>query len=183
MHCSENDIIACICEGSSERTLIQLLLEENQLIFSSEQLLQGQTLTGTYRKPSKFTDQFLTMDYGGQKVAMFIIQDNKTPYSIKAPYSDKVLGPHLVVTAPEVEMLMIHSLNLYNQYQKVKSNKKPSIFVAEHLKKTSAKIKSASFIKDFYQNHDLRQSLIIHKQKAKSEKNIYFLADLLKPLV
>ncbi|EUJ31287.1 hypothetical protein [Listeria cornellensis] len=180
MHCTENDIVACICEGSSEKNIIHLLLQNNLLIFSEEQLLQGKVLTGPYRKSDKFTDQFLTMDYGEQEVVIFIIQDNKTSFLIRKPYSNKIRGPHIVVTAPEIEMLMIHSLGLYNQYQKVKKSKKPSIFVAEHLKKTTSKIKSTPFILEFYQKYDLKESLILHKRKAKNEKGSFFLADFLK---
>lgn len=174
------DLVACICEGPSEKLLIDLLLTNEQLIFDRSQLLDDKILTGTYRGAAKFQNTYLTMDYGAQKLVVVKVEDKKSNFTFSAAYAKKIQETYYVITAPEIEMLMIHSLNLYTQYQKVKSNKKPSVFLAEHLKKPTNKIKSQDFIRDFYDRYDLIEAIKIHKQKAPRERNCHFIADLLK---
>ncbi|MBC6309630.1 hypothetical protein HCJ66_08670 [Listeria sp. FSL L7-1582] len=177
---SKNNYIACICEGSTEQNLINLLLEQNLLSFSKDQLLEKNTIKGLFRDSTKFTNRFLTRDYGDKKITIFIIQDKKTSYTIKDPYSKKIEGLYQFVTSPEIEMLMIHSLSLYKDYQKVKSTQKPSCFVAEKLKTSPKKIKRKEFIEDFFTKHDLKTAIISHKSNSKKVSGSYFLADLLK---
>lgn len=111
---------------------------------------------------------------------MLSIQDDTKSYTIKSPYSNKVKEVCLVITKPEIEMLMIHSLSLYNDYQKVKSKKKPSLFLAETLKKKSSVIKSEVYIRDFFKDYSLVDAIKKHSQKTKKDKNHYLLIDLLK---
>lgn len=181
---SSTDYVACICEGSSEMNILSLLLEADALIFSQPQLINDEILPPKYRVAKKFCDEYLTMDYGTSKIAVFVIQDRKNvSYKISSPYSNKITGPHIVVTAPEIEMLMIHSLNLYNEYKKSKGNPKPSIFLAQHLREKTAKIKSTSYIRDFYKEHDLIEAIHIHKTKsAKLTRRNVFLADILNSM-
>ena len=62
------------------------------------------------------------MDYEGGRVVVLVIQDRKgVKYSIKNPYSEKVRFITYAITAPEVEMLMIHSLGYYEDYKKQKT--------------------------------------------------------------
>lgn len=177
---SPENLVACICEGSTEKTIISILLEENALTFTEDQLLDEELLFGKFRDPETFTDHYLTMDYDGTKIVVLSIQDDTRSYNIKSPYSNKIKEVCLIVTKPEIEMLMIHSLNLYNDYQKLKSKKKPSLFLAEHLGEKSSVIKSEAYIRKFYKKHSLVDAIQQHSKKAKRTKNHYFLVDLLK---
>ena len=38
------DLIACLCEGSMEQAIMEILLENNRLIFEREQLLKEEIL-------------------------------------------------------------------------------------------------------------------------------------------
>lgn len=177
---SSEDIVACICEGNTEKYIINLLLESNSLIFSKSQLIDGDVLEGKYRKANVFADQYLTMSYGAHKIVILSIQDNYTVYRINKPYMDKVKSLYLVVTAPEIEMLMIHSMGWYDEFQKNKSKKKPSEYVAEKFKMKVSKVKSKDFIISFFKNHSLEEAIMEHKKKAKIKKGSIFLADLLR---
>jgi hypothetical protein len=128
----ESDLVACICEGSAEKTIIELLLDQDALIFSRDQLLDEAILHHNYMKAQRFSDQFLTMDYGKTKISVVVVQDRKIPYTIRAPYVNKISGIYCAITAPEIEMLMIHSLGMYHEYNK--HHKKPSIFLADILR-------------------------------------------------
>lgn len=178
MNLSEN-IVACICEGNTEKYLISLLLEQDALVFNENQLLDG-ILQGQYRNPDNFASQYLTMDYEGTKVVILIIQDGKSNYKIKQSYRRQVEEICLVVTSPEIEMLMVHSLGLYDSFQKVKSFKKPSIFLAEHLGIKSSKLKSKTYIYQFFSDYSLINAIKEHAKKTKGDSKHYLLADLLK---
>ena len=47
--------IACICEGTAEQTIMNLLLENNRLIFTYDDLLDGEVLR--CRKAKDFEEQ------------------------------------------------------------------------------------------------------------------------------
>lgn len=175
---SPQDIVACICEGPTEKNIISLLLDNNNLIFTRDQLLENDCLLGKYKKSTVFCSQYLTMDYEERKLVILVIQDHKNKYVIKPPYSEKIAGNHLIVTAPEIEMLMIHSSGLYDKFQK--SKKKPSVFLAEEWKIRTSKIKHTSFIKDFYNKNSLVEAIKMHSQKAPKSNKYMMLNDILK---
>lgn len=179
---SDDSYVACLCEGQAEMTILDILLDKSALVFSRQQLLDRKVLSPPYyRDSSKFTNQYLTMNYGGRQICVFSIQDRKvSSCKIKPPYLDKISGPYYVITAPEIEMLMIHSLSLFEEYKKTQQGRKPSIFLAEHLKEKSSKIKSRPFIEAFYLQHDLVAAIKEHKRQAGQLKHKQlFLADIL----
>lgn len=47
-------LVACICEGGAERTIIQMLLDNNLLLFTNEQLLDGEILGRQDRSAKNF---------------------------------------------------------------------------------------------------------------------------------
>lgn len=173
----KNNYVACICEGASEKTIINMLLKSEDLIFTEDQLLGGEIIVGCNSR--RFIDEHLQMDYEGVKIDLVIVQDTKKWKEIKAPYNNQINNIYFCETSPEIEMLMIHSMGLFEDYQKKKSTTKPSLYIAQYKQKKSAVIKSQQYIKDFYDEHDLKDALKIHKSKSKKSKD-YFLADLLK---
>lgn len=180
---SSDDIVACICEGNSEKYIIEILLEQDKLIFDREQLLDNKILTGNYRKTKVFTDNYLTLDYEDKNLVILFIRDNSNfNFFIKDPYNHQVKGNYLVITSPEIEMLMIHALDLFDEFQKVKSVKKPCEFLCEKKKMTQGKLKSKNYIYSFYEDHDLVNSIKMHKSKSSKLKkeNHLFLKDILK---
>lgn len=52
-------IIACIAEGSAEKAIIEILLEHDKLIFSTDELIDYQVLSGYYRNPKYFERDYL----------------------------------------------------------------------------------------------------------------------------
>lgn len=178
-----SDYIACICEGPSEMAIMDLLLQKEVLCFEKSQLLDGKLLSSKFfRDPKLFTDRYLTMDFEDGRLCVLLIQDRKTTrYAIKSPYLEKVDVLGYVITAPEIEMLMIHSLDLYDDFKKHSSRKKPSVYLAEKKGIKTAKIKSEEHIRNFYTNHDIVDAITTHKRKSQNLNGTdrYFLADLL----
>lgn len=50
--------IACICEGSAEQAIMDLLLDNNKLIFSKEQMLEGETIRCRGAKNFEFVKNY-----------------------------------------------------------------------------------------------------------------------------
>lgn len=182
---SSENIVACICEGNSEKYIMSILLEKDKLIFSEDQLLDNQFFQGKYRNPEVFSAQYLTMDYkdpeiGLREVVVLVVKDDKRNYVIKKPYSDRVKSKYLVVTSPELEMLMIHASGLYDEYKNKYSRKNPSLFLADEWGKKRSIIKSEKFIRDFFEKNSLVDAIKQHSQKTKRVNQYMFLADFLK---
>lgn len=172
------DLVACICEGSAEKTIIEILLNNDKLRFTKKQLLSGAILTKKYRNSVSFQNDFLTLDYEERKIVIIVVQDREIGYKIRDPYSGKIKGNYSLLTRPEIEMLMIHSLRLRDEFGKVK--RKPSVFLQNKLRIREPTLKSKEYIENFYNNHDLVSAIIEHKRVTKDVSGHYFLADILK---
>ena len=82
-----------------------------------------------------------------------------------------------VITAPEIEMLIIFNEDKYKEFKK--SGKKPSDFCKEDLKMTS--VKSYNFVKDYFADPDILLAAIRkYHEISKIRKGEYTLLDLLK---
>lgn len=66
--------VACICEGGAEKTIIELLLDSNSLIFSYDDLLEGKILRCC--KARDFETQYLRK-YFNEKVTVLRILDSR----------------------------------------------------------------------------------------------------------
>ena len=55
--------IACICEGGAETAIMNMLLDQNKLIFSRDELLEGEILKT--RKGKDFETRYLKKDFAG----------------------------------------------------------------------------------------------------------------------
>lgn len=82
-----------------------------------------------------------------------------------------------VITAPEIEMLIIFNEDKYNEFKK--SGKKPSIFCKENLK--MSRVKSYDFVREYFENPEiLVQAIKRYNEISKIRKGEYTLLDLLK---
>lgn len=165
--------VACICEGAAERTIINILLENRLLCFRKDQLIDGRTIQ--CRKAKNFEEEYLSRGFS-EKITVFrILDSHREDFKLSALYQQKVKVLN-VITAPEIEMLIIHKLGKYSAYQK--SGKKPSVYCKELLKTRS--IKSEDFMRKFFSDVDqLVVAIHEHKSKSKQKKDELFLADLL----
>ena len=96
---------ACICEGATENTIMDILLDEELLVFSREEMLEESVIR--CRDGKKFEQKIDVIN---------------------------------VITAPEIEMLIIHNEKAYDRYKEFKkSGKKPSDFCEENLRMSDVK--------------------------------------------
>ena len=116
--------IACICERSAETAIIDVLVDNNLLIFTREDMPEEN-----------------------------------------------------VITAPEIEMLIIHSEGAYERFKR--SGKKPSEFCKADLRMHN--VKSYDFVKDYFSNpQTLVNAIKEYRRTSNIPKGEYSLSDLLK---
>ncbi|MFD1988666.1 hypothetical protein ACFSGI_01600 [Paenibacillus nicotianae] len=169
-----NYLIACICEGSFEQAIIEILLEHDQLIFSIDQLLEKEVLR--CRKAANFQNRYLDKAMNKPIKVYRILDSRNENFKLSKPYAKKVEIIN-IITAPEIEMLIIHAENKYNEYSR--SRMKPSEFVISALKMRS--VKTYDFAKNYFSNIDqLLDAIQQYHSKANLPKNELTLKDLLK---
>jgi hypothetical protein len=102
--------VACICEGSAEQAIIELLLDHNLLRFTYDNLLDGEVLR--CRSAKNFEEQHLRKGFT-EKITVFRILDSRREnFKLSKAYASKIDVIN-IITAPEIEMLLIFSMNKY----------------------------------------------------------------------
>ncbi|WP_329602443.1 hypothetical protein [Enterocloster hominis (ex Hitch et al. 2024)] len=66
--------IACICEGGAERAILDLLLENNKLIFEKENLIEEENLR--CRKGKDFEERYLKKGFS-EKITVYRVLDSR----------------------------------------------------------------------------------------------------------
>ena len=170
-----SNLIACICEGGAETEIMNILLDNNMLIFEREQLLEERVIPRTSVK--EFEKRYLRLAYDQQILILRIIDSRSEEFKLSKAYRCQVDIVN-VITAPEIEMLIIASQNKYNEFCK-SGIKKPSDYCKSELKLKN--VKSPQFIKKYFSDPNFLISSIkeyhrIHKQKN-DEASLF---DLLK---
>lgn len=171
--------IALIPEGQSEHTYLNILLDDDRLIFSRDDLLRQEVLHRENFSGSVFTRNHLRLNYP-QKLNVIIVCDSKKTFKIKPPYNEKLHTPVYVLTRPEIEMLQIIHFDLWKEFQK-RSNVKPSTFLAERLRIKVSQIKNYKHITRIFTGETLEAAIREYARLApKPPHNCYHLAALLK---
>ena len=166
--------VACICEGSAERSIIKLLLDNDKLIFNWDDLLDGEILR--CRGAKKFEEQHLRKGFKEKITVLRVLDSRRENFNLSKAYVGKIDVVN-VITAPEIEMLVIFAEGQYNEYKK--SGKKPSIFCKENLKYSN--VKSTQFIEDYFADIEVLIAAIREYRRVSNiQRDEYALADLLK---
>lgn len=165
---------ACICEGSAEAAIIDILLEHDRLVFTRKEMLEEQVLR--CRDGKKFETRYLRKGFADRISVIRILDSRRENFKLSKAYENKVDVIN-VITAPEIEMLIIFHENQYNEFKK--SQKKPSEFCKEDLKMPD--VKSYSFVKDYFSNPEVLVAAIKkYHEMSRIPKGEYTLLDLLK---
>ena len=165
---------ACICEGSAENAIIDILLDNDLLIFTREEMLEEEVIR--YRDGKRFEEKYLRKGFLEKISVIRILDSRRENFKLSKAYEQKVDVIN-VITAPEIEMLIIFNEDKYKEFKK--SGKKPSDFCKEDLMMTS--VKSYRFVKDYFSDPDiLLTSIKKYHEISKIRKGEYTLLDLLK---
>lgn len=168
-----NKNIACICEGSSEQAIMDLLLENNKLIFNNSNLITEEIIR--CRNAKEFEKKYLKKDFEEKITVLRILDSRRENFRLSFLYRNKVDIIN-IITAPEIEMLIIINENQYKNFKN--SRKKPSEFCKIDLKFSN--VKSYLFVYNYFSKIDnLIDSICEYKRISKIRKDEYTLYDLL----
>lgn len=131
---------AIICEGAAEEAIIEILLNHSLLLIESdENLLEDGPIR--VRSADEFCEKYLGRDFDGKVDVYRILDSRREQFSFKtrkkAKLYEEKLNIHNIITAPEIEILIIISENKYQAF--LKSKEKPSDFCKKKLKMKSVK--------------------------------------------
>ena len=135
--------VACICEGAAEKAIIEILLDADKLIFKRDDLLEGELLR--CRSGKNFEEQHLRKGFTEKITVLRILDSRREQFKLSKAYEHKIEVIN-VITAPEIEMLVIFNEGKYEEYKK--SGKKPSDYCKTDLKYPN--VKSTDFVKRYF---------------------------------
>lgn len=169
-----NCYIACLCEGTAEETIMNILLDNDLLIFDRSMLIEEKPLR--VRKGADFEKRYLRKGFSKPVTVIRILDSRREKFRLSKEYEQKVQVIN-VITSPEIEMLIIHSEGKYKEFEK--SGLKPSDFCKQKLGYKN--VKSAGFIRKYFSDPLLLVDAIReHSKKTKRFKREYLLNDILK---
>ncbi len=165
---------ACICEGAAEEAIMDVLLDNNLLIFTREEMLEEKVIR--CREGKRFEERYLRKGFDGKISIIRILDSRREKFKLSRAYQDKVDVIN-VITAPEIEMLIICTEDKYQEFKK--SKKKPSIFCKEDLKMSN--VKSYDYVREYFADVNVLITAIKrYTEISKVEKGECTLLDLLK---
>ena len=166
--------VACICEGSAERAIMELLLDDDKLIFTRKELLEEEIIR--QRSAKEFEKRYLRKGFNEKITVLRILDSRNENFKLNKAYVDKVDVIN-IITAPEIEMLIICNENKFEEFKKAKM--KPSKFCKTVLKFSN--VKSYEFVKGYFSNTDkLIESIREYRRVSNIKKGEFTLSDLLK---
>ena len=175
MDLNVKNYIACICEGSAEEVILDILLDADLLIFSRDSLLGGELIRT--RGGEAFARKHLGFELDEKVTILRILDARSESFRIPLAYAWKIEDVYQVITSPEIEMLMILNEGLYKEY--CKSGIKPSDFCKQKLH--MSEVKTKAFVRDYFSDpDDLKNAIMEYKRVKKLPKGELCLADLLR---
>lgn len=168
--------IACICEGGAETAILNILLDNDLLVFNRSQMIDEDVIPRISVK--EFERRYLRTAYDQKILILRVIDSRSEQFNLKKPYRCQVKVIN-VITAPEIEILIIVSQKKYDDFCHSKTSK-PSDYCRVEL--GFKNVKSPEFIKEYFKDpaylvESIKEYHRVHKQKKK-EASLY---DLIKP--
>lgn len=79
---------ACICEGSAEEAIIDILLDNNLLIFARDEMLEEQVIR--CREGKRFEERYLRKGFNGKISIIRILDSRRENFKLSRAYQNKV---------------------------------------------------------------------------------------------
>lgn len=172
-----------MCEGPNELEIIRMLLENDRLIFTEDDLLNLVPYHARQIGYNAAVKTALNL-YHGEVVVLRIGDKLNDELKIPREYKGTITDIKKYCTKPELEMLLIISENIDSEFEKVKSRTSPKAFSKENVVYNRTRYNNSTvFYRNYYgERIDLLVDTIKrYKQlKGKHRKDELYLADLLK---
>ena len=167
--------VACICEGTAEQVIVEKLLDAERLIFSKDDLLDGELIRT--RGAAAFEKRYLRKGFQDRITVVRILDSRREKFNTSKAYEPKIAAVYNVITAPEIEILIVLNEGKYEAYKR--SRKKPSDYCKEDLKMSD--VKSRKFVEDYFSDVNILVAAIREYRRVSNiPEGEYSLCDLLK---
>ena len=167
----QNGYVLCICEGTAEEVIMDILLENKCLVFEKDDLLDEEVTR--IRTASAIQTKFLNREFQRQVNILRILDSRREQFHLGPLYRER-FPVYEIYTRPEIEMLMVWAENQYHAFRN--SGKKPSDYIQGLY--PHQRIKSQEFIKRYFRSSDrlLRSICLYHHDHGhQSEYGLYHL--------
>ena len=121
-----------MCEGPNELEVIRILLENDKLKFSADDLLNLVPYHARQITSSTVVQTAMKL-YQGEVKVLRIGDTLKDELKIPKDYKDRIVEVEKYCTKPELEMLFIIAEQMESEFEKVKSTTSPKTFSKEHI--------------------------------------------------
>ena len=168
-----------LLEGNTEKAFIELLMDKGMFKINADEMLDLRPHQKRQIDPTLHA--LIRQLPPEEKVRIIKIGDKLSDrLTIPKDIKEKIDSEEKYCTKPEFEMLIIISEGLYDEYQKVKSKKKPKVFAKENIKHNGKRYNNNQvWIKDYFDEDKITFSLSQYKRLAKHKKTEFYLKDLL----
>lgn len=165
--------IACICEGSAEKAIINILLDNDLCVFKKNDLIEQELLS--CRSAKEFEELYLRKSFDDKISVVRVLDSRKEVFKLSKAYKDKVQVIN-IITAPEIEVLIILREGKYQDFKK--SKLKPSIYCKQFLRMTN--VKRYDFVTDYFSDVSVLVNVLKqYKNLSNIPKDELTLSDLL----
>ena len=142
-------MIACIYEGSAEKAILDLLMENQCLSFTQDDLLSGDFIRRISGKA--FASRYLGYSLKEKSIEIIRVQDSRNAkLGLPSAFNRAISREIRCLTHPEIEILIILAENKFEDYCKKKQ--KPSEYCKSSLKLPD--VKNYDFVYSYFSEID-----------------------------
>ena len=164
-----------MCEGPNEKAIIDLLIDNNKLIFKRKDLLNREVFFARQIDKSPVIISAIRT-YNNEIVVIRVGDKLNDVLRIPKEFRKLIDKNNIkkVCTKPELEMLLIINMGLFKEYNKVKNKISPKSFAKKYVMLNRERYNnSTAFWRDFYCNNiDLLVRDIKEYKKFKKNRKI-----------
>ncbi len=143
-----------MCEGPNERQIIDILLDNNLLMFSRDDLLGLVPYHARQINSSGQVRATLNMYTGNDVIILRVGDKQNEELRIPVVYKHKIQNVRKVCTKPELEVLLIIAEGMWQEYHKVKSKMSAKEFAKAHIRLGSKRYDNSTvFYREYFGNY------------------------------
>jgi hypothetical protein len=170
-----NKLILCFYEGNAEKEILDMLIDNDKLIFKKQDLMFNDFQKRISVK--KVGPKYFKYDFEKDVVIIRVIDSKKEEFILKRPYSSMCKEIYTCRTCPEIEFLLIiyHHDEIKFQQEKLQEHLKAGQFCKKHYKYSKTKD-----IKYFTNNLTVEELITLLKKYDSNHPNEYTICSLLE---
>lgn len=173
-----DNYVLCICEGNFEKAVVDILLENDLLIFNKNNLIEVHIIERS-RSARKIEVNYLNPSYDKPIDIIRIIDSSKEKFILSPAYRNKVNEIKTVLSKPSIEILIIIAEKHFDKFKNDKhKNHKHSCEEYIYLHFKYKNIKSYDFVRKYFKDPKTLVNAIL-EYKSSTDYPTLCIADIL----